>query len=104
MKKSTAAQIVDLLSTLLVSAPKAASAAPPPRAAPIPPSFDFWASTTRIRKRDTKIRKTVRIARTMPIGTVKKHSRRTVVNVAVAGGKIVNRLANRYRPGTDSRL
>jgi len=64
--KVIAALIVNLLNTLLVSAPKAASAIPPPIAAPRPPSFfAFCINTTRTRQIDVTIKTNVRIPRRM---------------------------------------
>src|SRR5437868_1566995 len=74
--------MVDLLSTLLVSAPNAASAAPPPSAEPMPPSFDFCIRTTRMRKSETRMRKPVRRVRrrlmTKGKGSKKPSPRRNV--------------------------
>ena len=65
MKNATVAFLVALKRTLPVSAPKADSVMPPPNAEPMPPSFDFWARTTRIRKiemrRSTKVRIQIRM-------------------------------------------
>src|SRR5471032_2464574 len=72
MKKMMAALIVALLRTLPVSAPKVASAMPPPMAEPMPPSdLAFCISTTRMRNSETRIRTKVKIARRTLMGGLK---------------------------------
>src|SRR5580698_7630247 len=62
------ALIVAPLRTFPVSAPKVASAMPPPMAAPMPPSdFAFCIKTNRIRMIEVRMRTIVRNVRRMPI-------------------------------------